>query len=147
MGGLLEIGQAVLAAQGKIFKACAKRHGLRVAFLIIAVVFLAFAAITLHGVLWAFFLDVCHLGALASAACVLGVDVLLAVIFLLLGLRAGRAGLAEAHARMERDRKLNELKQGFALSTVLSVASGPVGRYAGGQAWRLVRSAFTRRKK
>lgn len=147
MNGLLEIGQAVLAAQGKIFKECAKRHGLRVAFLIVAVVFLGFAAISLHGVFWAFFEQVCHFGPLASAACVLGVDVLLVVIFLLLALRAGHSSFAEERARMERDRKLHELKQGFAFSSLFSIASGPVGRYAGGQAWRIVKGAFARRKK
>lgn len=147
MNGLLEIGQAVLAAQGKIFKECAKRHGLRVAFLIVAVVFLGFAAISLHGVFWAFFEQVCHFGPLASAACVLGVDVLLVVIFLLLALRAGHSSFAEERARMERDRKLHELKQSFAFSSLFSIASGPVGRYAGGQAWRIVKGAFARRKK
>lgn len=147
MNGLLEIGQAALAAQGKIFKECAKRHGLRVAFLIVAVVFLGFAAISLHGVFWAFFKQVCHFGPLASAASVLGIDVLFAVIFLLLALRAGHSGLAEERARMERDRKLHELKQSFAFASLFSLASGPVGRYAGGQTWRIVKGVFTRRKK
>lgn len=147
MNGLLELGQAVLAAQGKIFKECAKRHGIRLCFLVVALVFLAFAAVTLHWVFWAFFRQVCHLGLLLSAVCVLGIDLLFAVIFLLLALRAGHTGIAEDRARMERDKKLHELKQNFALTSLLGLASGPVGRYAGGYAWRIVKGTFTRRKK
>lgn len=147
MNGLLEIGQAVFSAQGKIFQECAKRHGLRFGFLIIAAIFLAFAAITFHAVLWALFSELCHFGALLSAVCVLGVDLWFFVIFLLLGLRAGHPGLAEARARKERDDKLREFKQTIGISAILSLAGGPVGRYMGGQAWRLVRSMFSRRKK
>ncbi|MBE1723648.1 hypothetical protein [Bombella apis] len=147
MNGLLELGQAVLAAQGKIFRECAKRHGIRLCFLVVALVFLGFAAITLHGVFWAFFRQICHLGLLLSAACVLGIDLLFFIIFLLLAVRAGHSGLAEARARMERDRKMHELKQSFALTSLLGLASGPVGRYAGGQAWRMAKGVFTRRKK
>lgn len=147
MSGLLEIGQALFSAQSKIFQECAKRHGLRVGFLIVAIVFLTFAAITFHAVLWALFSQLCHLSALLSAVCVLGVDLVFFFIFLLLGLRAGRPGLAEARARKEREEKWNELKQTFALTALLGVAGGPVGRFVGGQAWRFARSMFTRRKK
>lgn len=146
MSSPVEVGQEVLSAQGQIIGHCAKRYGLRAAFAIVALVFLGFAALSFHGVLWALFLTFCHLGPFYSALCVLGVDLLFVLIFVILASLSRKPGVAEEKARMERDRKVQELKQAFALSTVLGVLNGPVGRYAGGQAFKIVRSLFSRKK-
>lgn len=144
MSSPVEVGQEVLSAQGQIIGHCAKRYGLRAAFAVIALVFLAFAAVSFHGVLWALFLTFCHFGAFYSALCVLGVDLLFVLFFVILASLSRKPGLAEEKARMERDRKLQDLKQSLALSTVISVLSGPIGRYAGGRAFKLLRSLFSR---
>ncbi len=139
--------QDIISAQGQIFSHCAKRYGIRLVFFVVAAVFLIFAAIALHGVLWGVFYSFCHVGMIGAAACVLGVDVLVAVLFLLLAVRAGRASLAERRARELRERKVQELRHSFALTTILSFASGPVGRFVGGQVWRIVRNVVSRPKK
>lgn len=145
MSGPVEVGQEVVSAQGQIISHCVKRYGIRIAFAVAAMIFLVFAAISFHGVLWALFLTFCHLNAVYAALCVLGVDVLFVVLFIMLASLSRRPSLAEEKARMKRDRKLQELKHSLALSTALSVITGPVGRYAGGRAFKFVRSLFSRR--
>ncbi|MXV43779.1 hypothetical protein GS501_01760 [Saccharibacter sp. 17.LH.SD] len=146
MSSPVEVGQEVLSAQGQIIAHCVKRHGIRVAFAVIALVFLLFAAISFHGVLWALFFAFCHFGIFYSALCVLGVDLLFVVLFIILAAISRRPGLAEERARIARDNKLHELKQSIALSALLNVVTGPMGRSAGGFFFKKARSAFSRKK-
>ncbi|QHI95102.1 hypothetical protein GT348_01255 [Aristophania vespae] len=147
MSSPIELGQEVLAAQGRVFAQTVKRHGVRVVFAIIAAIFLLFAAISLHGVLWTLFLGVCHFSPLNAALCVMGIDILFALIFLLLAMRARHSTPSEERAILARDQKLQELKRSIGLSALLSVASGPVGRFAGGRVLKMVKLPFGRRKK
>ncbi|WP_042056700.1 phage holin family protein [Acidomonas methanolica] len=141
---VIELGQEALEAQGLVLQRLALRIGRRVAYFVIAAVFGLFAAVSLHGLLWAFALDVLHFSALESAASVLGFDLLIVVIFGLLGMRRV-ADPVEFEAKVRRDRKFLEFKQAFALSTLTGLLFGPLGRFAGRKAAGGVRNIFTRR--
>lgn len=141
----IELGQEVLSAQGRIFSRTALRLARRVAFASVALLFLFFAVITLHGLLWAFFVDVAGLSYVKSALCVLGVDLVFVVIF---GVLAAWSipDMVTIEARIRRDRKLSELKQAVALSTLAGLLLGPIGRGTAGRVFSLLRSVVRARR-
>ncbi|GBR35468.1 MULTISPECIES: hypothetical protein [Gluconobacter] len=141
----IELGQDVLAAQGQILSRSAMRIGRRVAYGVVAAVFLMFAAISFHGFLWAFFIDVVGLGYVASALCVMGVDLLFVLIFGLLAARSIPDPVA-IEARIRRDRKLAQLKQSVAMAALTGVVFGPAGRFTFRRILDLVRNILGLRK-
>lgn len=141
---VIDVGQEALQAQGQVIQRAALRIGRRVAYFVIAAIFGFFALVSLHGVLWAFAFTALHFSALGAACSVLGVDVLFIVIFALLGLRRV-ADPVEFEARVRRDRKFMELKQEIAISTLIGILLGPVGRFTGRKAATGLRNIFTRR--
>lgn len=140
MSNPLELGQDILSKQAEIFGHCVRRHGLRVLFAVFALVFLGFAAISFHAVLWMAFLTFCKIGPLYSALCVMGVDLLFVLFFVLLAIQSRSPSVAEERIRFARDQKLHELRGSLALSAVTSLLFGPLGRYAGGRFFSMFRS-------
>ncbi|MBF0865518.1 hypothetical protein HKD31_12825 [Gluconobacter sp. R71646] len=141
----IELGQDVLSAQGQILSRSAMRIGRRVAYGIVAAVFLFFTAISFHGFLWAFFIDVAELSYVKSALCVIGVDLLFVVIF---GLLAARSipDPVEIEARIRRDRKFIEFKQSLAMAALTGLVFGPAGRFTIARLFAIVRNLFGLRK-
>lgn len=141
----IELGQDVLSAQGQILSRSALRIGRRVAYGIVAAVFLFFTAISFHGFLWAFFVDVAGLSYVKSALCVIGVDLLFVVIF---GLLAARSipDPVEIEARIRRDRKLVEFKQSLAMAALTGLVFGPAGRFTISRLFAIVRNLLGLRK-
>ncbi|MFT8809413.1 hypothetical protein [Gluconobacter sp.] len=141
----IELGQDVLSAQGQILSRSAMRIGRRVAYGIIAAVFLLFTALSFHGFLWAFFINVAGLSYVKSALCVIGVDLLFVVIF---GLLAARSipDPVEIEARIRRDRKLIELKQAVAMTALTGLVFGPAGRFTIKRILGIVRNLLGLRK-
>lgn len=147
MSSPIDLGQEILAAQGRILTHSVKRHGLRAVFAVMALVFLFFAAISFHGVLWGVFMTLCHLSPLYAALCVMGVDFLFVLIFVLLALRSRHPSFAEEREKMTRDRKFQELKRAVEVTALAKIAFGPLGRFAGGHLWRVASSPFRRKRK
>ncbi|MDF7673593.1 hypothetical protein PT277_01270 [Acetobacteraceae bacterium ESL0709] len=147
MSSPIDLGHEILASQGRILSHSVKRHGLRAVFAIIALVFLFFAAISFHGVLWGAFLTLCHMGPFYAALCVLAVDVFMALIFVLLALRSRHPSGAEEKEKAARDHKIQEFKRAVEVTALAKIAFGPLGRFAGGQLWRVVRSPFKKKAK
>lgn len=141
----IELGQDVLSAQGQILSRSALRIGRRVAYGIVAAVFLFFTAISFHGFLWAFFVDVVGLSYVKSALCVIGVDLLFVVIF---GLLAARSipDPVEIEARIRRDRKVVEFKQSLAMAALTGLVFGPAGRFTISRLFAIVRNLLGLRK-
>lgn len=141
----IELGQDVLSAQGQILSRSAMRIGRRVAYGIVAAIFLFFAAVSFHGFLWAFFIDVTGLSYVKSALCVIGVDLLFVVIF---GLLAARSipDPVEIEARIRRDRKLIEFKQSLAMAALTGLVFGPAGRFTIARLFAIVRNLLGLRK-
>lgn len=127
----IDLGQDVLSAQGQILARSATQIGRRVAYGVVAAVFLFFTTISFHGLLWAFFIDVAGLSYVKSGLCVVGLDLLFVVIFGLLATRS-IPDPVEIEARIRRDRKWIEFKQSLAMAAltgvvlVLLAASPPV---------------------
>ncbi|AOX17527.1 phage holin family protein [Kozakia baliensis] len=141
---VIDLGQEALQAQGQVMQRMALRIGRRVAYFVVAAIFGLFALVSVHGVMWAFALDVFHFSALGSAFFVLGVDLLFVVIFGLLGLRRV-ADPVEFEARVRRDRKFIEFKQAIAISTLTGILLGPIGRFTGRRAASGLRNIFMRK--
>lgn len=141
----IELGQDVLSAQGQILSRSAMRIGRRVAYGIIAAVFLLFTALSFHGFLWAFFINVAGLSYVKSALCVIGVDLLFVVIFGLLAARSIPDPI-EIEARIRRDRKLIELKQAVAMTALTGLVFGPAGRFTIKRILGIVRNLLGLRK-
>ncbi|AQS87456.1 hypothetical protein AA101099_2940 [Neoasaia chiangmaiensis NBRC 101099] len=141
---VIDLGQEALQAQGLVMKRQATRIARRVAYFLIAAVFGLFALVSVHGVLWAFALDVLHFNALGSACSVLGLDLLFVIIFGLLGTRRV-ADPVEFEAKVRRDRKFIEFKQAVAISTLTGILFGPIGRFTGRKAAGGLRNIFMRR--
>lgn len=141
---VFDVGQEVLQAQGEVMQRAAMRIGRRVAYFVIAAIFGFFALISFHAVLWAFAYSVLHFSAFAAASSVLGLDVLFIIIFGLLGTR-NVADPVEFEARLRRDRKVIEFKQTLAVSTLVGILLGPLGRFTGRQAMGGLRNIFTRK--
>lgn len=141
---VIDAGQEVLKSQGAVFKYAARRMGRRVACFLVAIIFMLFAFVSAHAVLWVFAMSVLHFTAFVAASSILGLDVLCAIIFLLLGLR-NDANPSEFEARLRRDRKMTELRQSLAISSFVGLLLGPVGRFTGRQAMGGLRNVFTRR--
>ncbi|MBS1104281.1 hypothetical protein JK202_14920 [Gluconobacter sp. Dm-62] len=141
----IELGQDVLSAQGQILSRSAMRIGRRVAYGIVAAVFLLFTAVSFHGFLWAFFVDVAGLSLVKAALCVIGVDLLFVVIF---GLLAARSipDPVEIEARIRRDRKLAEFKQSVAMAALTGLVFGPAGRFTIKRLLGIVRNLIGLRK-
>lgn len=141
---VIDVGQEALQAQGEVLQRVAMRIGRRVAYFVIAAIFGLFALVSFHAVLWAFAYSVLHFSAFAAACSVLGLDLLFVIIFGLLGTR-NIADPVEYEARLRRDRKFIEFKQTLALSTLLGLLVGPVGRFTGRQLFDILRNIFARR--
>ncbi|GAB6853373.1 hypothetical protein [Asaia astilbis] len=141
---VIDVGQEALKAQGEVFQRVAMRVGRRVAYFVIAAIFGLFALISFHAVLWAFAYSVLHFSAFAAACSVLGVDMLFVIIFTLLGTR-NIADPVEFEARLRRDRKMAEFRQTLALSTLVGILVGPMGRFTGKQLFGALRNIFARR--
>lgn len=88
--------------------------------------------------------SVLHFSAFAAACSVLGVDMLFVIIFTLLGTR-NIADPVEFEARLRRDRKMAEFRQTLALSTLVGILVGPMGRFTGKQLFGALRNIFARR--
>ncbi|QDH17163.1 hypothetical protein [Swingsia samuiensis] len=142
----LELGQEVLSAQGTIVKRSATRIGRRIACALVAAVFLMFAAISFHGFMWAFFMSVMGLSCVKASLCVIAVDLFFVIIF---GICAAWSipDPVEIEAKIRRDRKLVELRQAFALSTMMTILFSPLGRTAGKKTFSLLFGMFKRSKK
>ncbi|GBD57979.1 hypothetical protein [Gluconobacter wancherniae] len=145
MSNPLDLGQEALSAQGKIFARSATRIGRRIAYGAVAAVFLMFAAISFHGLLWAIGLDLLGLSYVASALCVLGLDLLIVIVFALLA-RRSIPDPVEIEARIRRDRKLIELKQAVAISALTGLVFGPAGRFTGRKVTAIIKNIFFRGK-
>lgn len=141
---LFDVGQDAIQAQGVVMQRVATRWGRRAAWFVLAAIFGGFALVSLHAVLWAGALVVLHFNPLTAAVSVLGVDVVVMFVFFLLSTRHVADPL-EYEARLKRDRKFAELRQTLALSTVIGLALGPVGRFSGRQAFKMARNIFFRR--
>ncbi|GBR09711.1 phage holin family protein [Asaia siamensis] len=141
---VIDVGQEALKAQGEVMQRVAMRIGRRAAYFIIAAIFGLFALVSFHAVLWAFAYSVLHFSAFAAACSVLGIDLLFVIIFALLGTR-NIADPVEFEARLRRDRKMIEFKQTLALSTLMGLLVGPVGRFTGKQIFVALRNIFARR--
>lgn len=141
---LIELGQDVLSEQGTVLSRTALRIARRAAFGIVALTFLLFFIISLHGLLWALCLDVAGLSAVKAALCVLGFDLLFIVIF---GVLAAWSipDMVTIEARIRRDRKLMELKQAVALSTLTGLLLGPIGRGTAGRLFSVFKSVLRRK--
>ncbi|GBR51267.1 hypothetical protein AA106555_0488 [Neokomagataea thailandica NBRC 106555] len=140
----LDLGQEVLSAQGQILSRTALRVARRAAFGVVALTFLFFFVIGLHGLLWALCLDVGGFSHVKAALCVLGFDLLFVVIF---GALAAWSipDMVTIEARIRRDRKLNELKQAIALSTLTGLLIGPIGRGMAGSLLSVFKSVLRRK--
>nr|WP_294917436.1 hypothetical protein [uncultured Neokomagataea sp.] len=140
----LELGQEVLSAQGTILSRTALRVARRAAFGIVALTFLFFFVIGLHGLLWALCLDVAGLSHVKAALCVLGFDLFFIILF---GALAAWSipDMVTIEARIRRDRKLMELKQAVALSTLTGILLGPVGRGTAGGVFSLFKKILRRK--
>ncbi|QDH13675.1 hypothetical protein E3E12_05145 [Formicincola oecophyllae] len=140
-----ELCQDALHAQGQLFAAIFKRFGMRAVMAAAMVVFLLGAFVTFHGVLWALFYTVLGLGALSSALCVLGFDLLGVLVFGFLMMRGRRPDRAEDQARMKRNAVMEDLRQSLAFSALTALLFGPLGRMLRDMIIRHVRNAFTKR--
>lgn len=137
----LDLGQDVLSAQKIILARSALRIGRRVACGVIAAVFMFFALIGFHALLWAIFVDAAGLSHIKAALCVIGVDIFFGLIF---GLGAAWSipGNVEIEARIRRDRKWIEFKQAVAVNTVGGLFLGPIARLTGRKATAILRNIF-----
>ncbi|QDH15397.1 hypothetical protein [Oecophyllibacter saccharovorans] len=147
MTNLIELAQEACVAQGQVLTLAARRHGVRLALLIAAALFLFFAILSLHGVFWAFFLVVCHMGPLWAALSVLGLDVLIALILGLLALRTRRPTVLEEKSVVTRNQCVQELKQSFAVTTLIALICGPLGRFIGHRALGVLQGFFKHGKR
>jgi len=139
-------GMAALEAQGTIFQRRAVRYGRQIAFLVIAALFGLASFVAVHGLLWAVFLQTCHMTFVGASASVLGVDVLLVLIFGFLG-RRSLPGPTEIEARFVRDRHLEALKQSATMATMTTaLLAGPLGRIVGRGLGGALRNIFFRRR-
>lgn len=143
MSNPIEIGQEVLAAQGQILSYSARRYGLRAALVGGALLFMFFAAISLHAVLWALFLTVCGLAPIWASLCVLAFDLVGVLIFALFALNSRRPSMAEEKARIQREHCIQELKQSIAVTALVSLVCGPLGRFVGHRIFDMIRAFFT----
>ncbi|EHH68122.1 hypothetical protein [Gluconobacter morbifer] len=141
----IDLGQEVLSAQGTVLARSATRIGRRVAYGVVAAVFLLFTALSFHGFLWAFFIDVTHLSYVKSALCVVGIDFFFVIVFGLLAARS-IADPVEIEARIRRDRLFIEFKQSLAVTALLGLVAGPAGRFTGRKVTAILKSFFTPRK-
>lgn len=128
MANIIEILQDIFSAQLSLFGKKMQRYGWRVAYALAACVFLLFAAISFHAVLWAAFFTFCHLHVFAASLCVLGVDIALIVLFAVLAMYSSEASVAEERLSWKRDKKIDELKDVLSFSLISTLLLGPVGR-------------------
>ncbi len=141
----VEYGKAAASAEIQRWQRLGLRYGRRIAFLVIAAVFGFFALISAHVTLWVLCYGPWNTGKVWASFIVLGVDVLLGVVFVLIG-RGKQPSAAEIEARMTRDRNLAAMKNALAFSAVTATLTGPAGRMAGRGLWDLVRSRSRRRR-
>ena len=142
---VVDHGKDAAAAEVQRLQRLGLRFATRLAFLVVAVVFGLFALISAHVTLWVICYGPWHTGKVWASLIVLGVDVLFAAIFVVLG-RSRQAGPAEIEARMSRDRNLAAMRSAFALSAVTATVVGPAGRMAGRGVLDLFRSRMSRRR-
>ncbi len=139
---IVDLGRAALQAEILRVKALALRNVRRVVFLVAAAV-LALGALTAAEIALFFVLELdARITPAWSALIVGGVDVAIALLFVLVG-SAGGPGPIEIEARMTRDRALADLRSAAAFATV----TGPAGRLAGRGVFGLVRKALSRRRR
>lgn len=141
----VDFGKVAAAAEVQRLQRLGLRYAQRIAFLVVGALFGLFVLISAHVTLWVVCEGPWHTGKVWASLIVLGVDIILTVVFILLG-RGKRAGVAEIEARLIRDTNLTAMKNAFALSTVTATVVGPAGRMAGRGILGLVRSRLSRRR-
>lgn len=125
---LFDIGKSTLKAQSTLLQYGALRISRRVVFFVLAALFGFFSLIVAHGVFWSILTRCFHLGPIASSLIVFGVDLALAVICLLLGLRrCPYITPKEAKARSERDRYLAQLRESLSIGRIIATVAAVVG--------------------
>ena len=141
----VDFGKVAATAEAQRLQRVGLRYAKRVAFLIIAVLFGLFALISAHVTLWMILYGPFRITKVWSSVIVLGLDLLFAVVFVLLG-RSNQPGIAEIEARMTRDRNLEAMKSAFAFNAVSATVLGPAGRMAGRGILDMIRGRFSRRR-
>ena len=141
----VEFGKLAAAAEVQRLQRVGLRYARRMAFLVVAALFGLFAFISAHVTLWVLCDGPWHTGKVWASWIVLGVDVLLAVVFVLLG-RSKQPSAAEVEARMTRDQNIGAMKSAMAFSAVSATVVGPAGRMAGRGVRDLVLARFRRRR-
>ena len=141
----VELGKEAAASEVQRLQYLVLRYAMRLGFLAVAAFFGLFALISLHVLLWVVCYGPWHTGKVWASVIMLGVDVLFAGIFVLLG-RSRQASAAEIEARIARDRNLAAMRSAFAMSAVTATVVGPAGRMAGRGILDLFRSRMRRRR-
>ncbi len=141
----VEFGKVAATAEAQRLQRVGLRYAKRVAFLVVAGLFGLFALISAHVTLWMIFYGPFGISKVWSSVIVLGLDLLVAGVFLLLG-RSNQPGPGEIKARMVRDRNLEAMKSALAFGAVSATVFGPPGRMAGRGILDLIRGRFSRRR-
>jgi hypothetical protein len=141
----VELGKDAASAEMQRLQRMGLRFAQRLAFLVIAALFGLFMLISAHVLLWVVCFGPWHTGKVWASVIVLGVDIVFAGIFALLG-RGKPPSSAEIEARMTRDRSLAAMRNAFALSAVTATVVGPAGRMAGRGVADLFRSRMRKRR-
>jgi len=141
----VDFGKIAAAAEAQRLQRVGLRYAQRIAFLVVAALFGLFVLISAHVTLWVICEGPWHTGKVWASLIVLGVDILLTLVFVLLG-RSKQAGMAEIEARMTRDRNLAAMKNALALSAVTATVVGPAGRMAGRGILDALRGRLGRRR-
>ncbi|MFT8719904.1 phage holin family protein [Acetobacter sp.] len=127
---IFDVGKAAAHAEVQLLQQRAMRFGRQIALLGVAAVLGFFSLITGHALLWAIFRYEFGFGPVASPALVFFLDFLLALVFAFFG-RRSYLYPAEVEAHLNRDRRINELKQSMTLITLATAVAGPLGRFVG----------------
>lgn len=118
----------IIHAQGTLFSSHLRRLGLSMAWVIGVFVFLAFALVSAHALLWTFLISVMHLDIFLSAVAVCAVDLFLMIFCIIAALVTRKPKSADKDARKLRDEKLQEFKEAFAWSAIFAFGVSPVGK-------------------
>ncbi|NHN89299.1 phage holin family protein [Acetobacter conturbans] len=132
---IFEVGKAAAHAEVQLLQQKAMRVGRQVALLLVAAVLGFFSLITGHALLWAIFRYEFGFGPVVSPALVFFVDIFLALVFAFFG-RRSYLYPSEVEAHLNRDRRINELKQTLTIMSVATTFAGPLGRFVGRKVWK-----------
>ncbi|BCI66032.1 hypothetical protein [Acetobacter aceti] len=125
-----DVGKSAAQAEVQLLQQKAMRIGRQVALLLVAALLGFFSLITGHALLWAIFRYEFGFGPVTSPALVFFVDIFLALVFAFFG-RRSYLYPAEVEAHLNRDRRLNELRQSLNMLSLATLVAGPLGRFVG----------------